>query len=116
MDLPDRQTAPETSETNVLVDAAHSSAESLAGLSVGIELADHNIGRVRDDGAENTGDITTSESYTGLRTLGVIGFLAWKTVVYHFDDGFERCELHHGVRDLSTPQRVDALVQPIVTD
>lgn len=44
--IPNRETVPETRETNVLIDTAHSSAKAFAGLAVGVELADHDVGRV----------------------------------------------------------------------
>lgn len=36
-------------------------------LSVGVQLADHDISRMTDDGAENTGNVTTQEAHTSLR-------------------------------------------------
>ena len=108
---PNRQTVPETSETDILVDPRSSTAERLAGLTVGIELADHDIGRMRHDCAENTSHVTTNESHTSLSTLGVVVLLAWEVVVDSFDDGFERGELHHGIRNLATPERCNAFVE-----
>jgi hypothetical protein len=39
--------------------------------------------------------------------------LAGEAVVHHFDDGFEGSEFHHGVWDLATPERIDALVETV---
>ena len=107
----DWKTIPETTKANVLVDAVHGSTDSFSGLTIGIELADHDIGRVRDDGAEDTGDVTSAERDGGLSALTVVALLARKTVIDHLDDGLEGCELHHGVWDLTTPERVQTLVQ-----
>ena len=109
--LPDRETVPETTESNILVDATHGATEAFTGLSVGVEFADHDVGWVRDDGAEDTGEVTAGESDTGLSTLGVVRFLAGEAVVDHFDNGFEGGEFHHGVRDLTTPERSNTLIE-----
>ena len=111
--IPNRQTVPETREPDVLVDTAHSSAEAFTSLAVGIELADHDIGRMGDDGAEDTGDVATRKRNAGLCGGRVVRLLAGKTVVDHLDDGFERGELHHGIRDLTAPQRVYAFVETV---
>ena len=108
---PDRETRPQTTKANVLVDSRRGSTESLARSTVGVKFGNHDVGRMRDDSAENTSEVTTREGNTSLSSLGVVGLLAWKTVVDHFDDGLEGGELHHGVWDLTTPEWGDALVE-----
>ena len=107
----DRKTVPETNKTDVLVDSTHSGTECFTRLTIGVQFANHDIGGMRDYSAENTGKITTSEGNTGLSTFTVVGFLSWEVVVDCFDDRFEGGEFHHGVRDLSTPERVESLVE-----
>src|SRR5690606_9926108 len=96
-DNPDWQSVPQTHESNVLVDSGHGTAERFSGLAVGIELADHDVGRMGDDGAENTGEITTSEGDGGLHALAVVGLGTRKIGVDLFDNGFKGCKLHHCV-------------------
>jgi len=80
-------------------------------LAIGIELADHDIGRVRDNSAENTSKVTTAEGNGGLSPLSIVLLLTWKIAVDSHNDVLEGCELHHSVRDLSTPERVQTLVE-----
>ena len=51
----DDQTVPETWKSDVFINAPHSSPESFAGLASCIELADHHICGVGDNGTEDTG-------------------------------------------------------------
>lgn len=108
---PERQTSPEAGEANVLVDPADSSTRALAWLALGVELRDHHVGWVRNDGAEDTSDVTSREGNTSLSSLGIVGLLAREAVVHHLNDGLEGSKLHHGVWDLTAPERVDALVE-----
>lgn len=110
-DNSDRQPVPEASESDVFIDTAHRGTESLTGLTTGVELADHNVGRVRDNGAKNTGKIASGKRNSGLGSLSVVLLGSWKPVVYGFDYRFERSELHHGIRNLTTPERVQTLVE-----
>ena len=112
--IPDRKTVPKTRKSNILINPAHSRANGFARLPVGVELADHDIGRVRDDSAEDTGDVTTREGDAGLGALGVVLFRAWERGVDHFDDGLEGSELHHGVGDLTAPERIDTFVEAVI--
>ena len=108
---PERQASPETREADVFVDPADSRARALAWLALRVELRDHHVGWVRNDGTEDTSDVTSREGNTSLSSLRVVGLLTGEAVVHHFDDGLEGSEFHHGVRDLATPERVDALVE-----
>lgn len=66
---------------------------------------------MRNDGTKNTGQITTSEGHSGLGCLAVVTLLARQTVIDHLYNGFKGRKLHHCVGDLTTPERVEALVQ-----
>ena len=106
-----RETVPETRESDILVDSAHGSTKAFPSLSVGVEFADHDIGGMGDDSAENTGEVTTDEGDTSLLALGVIVLGTWESGVDHLNDGLEGGEFHHGVWDLSAPKRIDTLVE-----
>jgi hypothetical protein len=45
--------------------------------------------------------------------LGVVVLGTWESSVDHLDDGFEGGEFHHGVWNLSTPERIDTLVETV---
>jgi hypothetical protein len=66
---------------------------------------------VRDNSTENSSEITTSERDSSLGALAIIRFLARKTVVDHFNNGFKRGEFHHRIWDLTSPERIQALVK-----
>lgn len=106
-----RESVPESRKPNVLVDTAHRSTKSFTRSSIRIEFADHDIRRVGDDGAEDACEVATSKRYACLRSLAVVALLAWQAVIDHLDDGLKGGKLHHGVGNLATPKRVDALVQ-----
>src|ERR1700722_18820002 len=71
----------------------------------------HHISRMRDNSAENTSKITTCERNSSLGTLSIIRLLTGKTVIDHFHDRLERGELHHSVRNLTPPKRIQSLVK-----
>lgn len=48
-----------------------------------------------DNGAENTGDVTTSKRNCGLSTLAVVALLTGKLFVDDLDSFFERGKFHH---------------------
>ena len=51
----EHQSVPQAGETNFAVYATYRCAEGFSGLTVGVELAHHDIGGVGDYGAEDTG-------------------------------------------------------------
>lgn len=108
-DNSNRQAIPQALEANVLIDPTHGRSESLARLPIRIQLADHNIGGVRYNRAQDTGQITAGEGDRCLRSFVVIRLLPREVVVDHLNDRLERCELHHRVRDLSTPEWIQTL-------
>lgn len=55
--------------------------------------------------------ITTCEGYTGLHPFPVFSLGFRHVTVNGFDNGFERGELHHCIRDLSTPQWVETFIE-----
>lgn len=106
-----RQTVPQTSEANILVDTSHGGAETLTGLADRVKLADHDICGVRDDSTKNTGQVTSSEGDTGLRSLAVVILLSRQTSIDHLNDSFKRGKLHHGIRDLTAPEGIKTFVE-----
>lgn len=78
---------------------------------IGIQLANHDIGRMTDNSAEDTSNVTTQETHTSLCQLAVA--LLWLThgLVDHFDCFLKGCKFGHSVRDLTRPQRVKTLVK-----
>lgn len=101
---PNRQTTPESTESNLLVDPSHGRTTRLSGLLVGIQLADHDICRVRNDCAEDTSQVTTCESNSGLRGFGILVFGLGEGLVDHFDNSLERGEfLQQSVWSIQPP-------------
>jgi hypothetical protein len=77
-----------------------------------VQLGDDRVSRVRDDGAEDTSDVTTDERDTELFKLGALALgLGDDVSVEGLDGSLESPELHHSVRDLSGPQRNQTLVE-----
>ena len=74
---------------------------------------DHGVGRVRDDSAEDTGEVTSGGGNTELLDLVVLRLGLAEGVVDGGDGGLERPELHHGVRDLTSPERRERLEEPV---
>ena len=64
-----------------------------------------------DNSAENTSKITSCEANSRLSAFAVIRLLARKTLVDHCNDSFERGKFHHSIRDLTTPEWIQALVE-----
>jgi hypothetical protein len=72
-----------------------------------------------DNGTENSGQITAAKTDQRLSALSILLFLLRKVVIDGLDDGFKASELHHGVWDLSSPQRNHSLIQsapPLLLD
>lgn len=108
------KTVPEPTESNFPVDTAHDFSKGFTRLSIGIEFADHDISGMRDNGTENTSEITTSEGYTGLGSFSVVALLSRQAVINHFHNSFKRGKLHHGIWDLTSPQWIQSLVEASV--
>lgn len=110
-DDPDWEAVPQAGKPDLAVDTAQGPSERLPGLTLGVQLADHDICGMGDDRAKNTGQVTTSESDKGLSALAVISLLARKITINGRDDGFKGGEFHHGVWNLPAPESVQTLVQ-----
>lgn len=124
----DRESIPKSAKPNLLVDSSGSSSKRFTGLTICIELRDHDICRMRNDRAQDSCDVSTREGNGSLGSFSVVGFTAGKVAVNHFNGGFKRGKLqtlierkpcvvpgsphlHHCVWNLPAPQRVQALVK-----
>jgi len=109
-------TFPETAETNFSIDFFDLSSSSGLGFTSLVEDGNHGISWVRDDGAENTSNVTRHESNHELGALGVRALLLGEDVgVESLDDSFESDELNDGVWDLSSPEWLKTLVESVDT-
>ena len=111
-DDPDRQTIPQSHKANIAIDTRQRLRSTLARLAVSVQLRDHDVGGVRNGGRADTRDVAAEERDAGLlvdveRVLGLAHRL-----VDVLDRLLERRELHHRVRDLPAPERVQPFVQP----
>lgn len=109
------ETLPESFESNIsvnLLDLGHGSG---AGLSL-VQDGDHGIGWVRDEGAENTGNVTRHEGDHELGSLAVLGLWLGEDIGVELgDDLLERNELDNGIWNLSSPQWGETFVESVVT-
>lgn len=123
-----RQTVPHAHEAQLLDDLARGGSLRL------VQLGDEHISRMRDDGTEHTGNVTSGKGDNQLLALGAVS--AW--LGYHIPGGrqstdlvggkwkmlmqcnllvkqlhstLEASELHHGVWDLTHPQWHQTLVE-----
>lgn len=110
-DNTDGETVPETTETNLGVDTADGLAGGLTGLLLSVDLGDHDISRVGDNGTEDTGNVTTEEGDTGLGKEGVLLLGLGELSVDELDSLLEGGELNHGVRNLAGPEGRETLVK-----
>jgi len=71
----------------------------------------HNaIGRVRDDGTEDTGDVTGGErDHELLALVALLSWLWYDVLVESFDSLLKATELHHGIWDLTEPEWLETL-------
>ena len=110
------KTLPETIEADLSVDLLDLSTSRLGGSTSLVEDGDHGISWVRDDGAENTSDVTRHEGNGKLSTLRVRGFVGGENVlVERLDDLLEGDELDNGVWDLSAPEWGKSLEETVST-
>lgn len=105
------EASPESLEADFRVDLADVLRHGSLSLD-GVELGDHGISGVRNDGAEDTSQVTRQEGDSELLSLGVFSSGLGEDVgVEGFDDLFESDELHNGVGDLSSPKGSQTLVK-----
>jgi hypothetical protein len=101
------KTTPDTNRSHFSEDLANRRTSGVL-----VQLGDHRVGRVRDDGAEDTSNVTSGEGDTELFKLGALGSgLGDDVSVEGLDGSLESPELHHSVGDLSGPQRNQTLVE-----
>jgi hypothetical protein len=62
------KTTPDTNRSHFSEDLANRRTSGVL-----VQLGDHRVGRVRDDGAEDTSDVTSGEGDTELFKLGALG-------------------------------------------
>lgn len=101
------KTTPDANRTELLEDLTDRRTSGVL-----VQLGDNRVSRVRDDSAEDTSDVTSSEGDAELFKLGAFASgLGDDVSVESLDGSLESPELHHGVRDLSGPQRNQTLVE-----
>lgn len=76
-----------------------------------VDLGDHNISGVGDNGAEHTGSVTSNERNTSLGKLGVLILGLGQVRVDQINKVLKSGKLDHGVRDLTSPKRGQTAVQ-----
>ena len=101
------KTLPETVEADIGIDLSN-------GATLLVHDGDHGIGGMRDNSAEDTSPVTGKEGDHELSGLGVRALGGGEDVLVEGLDGvLESTELHHGVGNLTEPQRLDALVEAV---
>lgn len=105
------EAVPKTAEPDIFVYSVHGASKSFSGLPIRVELAHHDIGWVGDNGAEDSGKVAASKRDTGLNRFPIFGLALRHLAIDGFHDGLETGKLHHRVRDLSTPEWVESLIQ-----
>lgn len=102
-----KETSPETRETDLRVDVAN----TLTLVFRSVHLGNHGISRVRDEGAEDTSQVTRHEGNGQLLSLRVFTSGSSEELgVEKFNDLFEGDELNDGIGDLSGPKRRQDIV------
>merc|ERR1712211_161823 len=109
-DDPGTKTCPESLESKVIDCLSKTSARSL------VEVRHEGVSGLGDNGAEDTSDVAGGESDHQLLSLGALGpGLGDHVLVKSLHGSLETGKLHHGVGDLSSPQRNQGLVETIET-
>jgi len=81
-----------------------------------VELGHKVIGRVGNDGAEDTSNVTGQETDAELLGLGALGLRLGHDVLVEGNHGVLKAgELHHSVWDLSAPEWSETLVQTSIS-
>ena len=98
------ETLPETWESDLRVDLFDLLSSASVRLSL-VQNGDHGVSWVRNNGAENTSNVTRHEGDHKLGGLAVLTlWLGEDLGVEGLDDLLESNELHNGVWDLSAPE------------
>ena len=107
-DDPRTKTCPESLKSKVIDCLSKTSARSL------VEVRHEGVSGMGDDGAEDTSDVAGGEGDHQLLGLGALGpGLGDHVLVKSLHGSLETGKLHHGVGDLSSPQRNQGLVETI---
>ncbi len=78
-----------------------------------VQLGDHCVGWVRDNGADDSSEVTRGKGdrkLSGLVVLG-LGFRGENFGVKHFDNFLKEDKLGNSVRNLSSPKRSQSFVK-----
>ena len=98
---------------NYLESESLGSISNAGSLSL-VHVAEDGVGGVRHDGAEDSRDVAGSEGdHQLLRLAALRTWLRHHVLIEGLHSSLEACELHHGVRDLSAPQRDQGLVETV---
>lgn len=80
---------------------------------LGVEFRDQVVRRLRNNGAEDAGDVTCHEGDSQLLVLAALRLgLGDHILIQSFHGVLEAGKLHHGVGYLAAPQRLQTLVEP----
>jgi hypothetical protein len=107
------KTLPETVESDFTIDLLNLSSGGFARRSL-VEDGDHGISWMRNDGAEDTSDVTRHEGNHHLFSLGVFTLWLGENVsVEGLHNLFEGDKLDDGVWNLSAPEWGQTLVETV---
>lgn len=107
-DDPGAETLPESGKSEFLGDVHRRSCLFL------VQLGNYGVSGMRDDGAENTGNVTGGERDDELFTFAaLISGLGHNMSVQELDGLFKTGKFHHGVGDLPHPQGDERLEESV---
>jgi len=80
-------------------------------LPVGVQLANHDIGWMTDNRAEDTSNITAQEAHSSLGQLTILLLGLTHGFIDSLNSLLKGCKLGHSVGNLARPQGVQSLVE-----
>lgn len=100
------QSSPKSIKSNVFVNGFHIIHSGSFSFHV-VQFRDHGVSWMRNDGTDDTGEVSWSESDTKLSEFRVFifGFSGKNVIVKHFNCFLEKDEFDDGVGNLSGPKR-----------
>ena len=105
---PRTKTGPHTAKAKGLGGRANGGALGL------VHVGHNGVGRVGHDGAEHASNVTSSECYDELLALGALGAgLGHNVGVQQLHGTLKAGKLHHCVRNLTSPQGAERLVETV---